>query len=438
LVRWIERQVVFANSGTPAGVLTYFCRKPGVLPPANLHQPSGLKAEPKSLLAFSTTGIKGNPVFEILNPRPFIMDKAQTKRVESGARESSITTSKEMLLDAVRDAVNAEGGRRITKRKFLHDTGMGPRDIQRHFADWNETLRAAGFDFELANEPIEPKRLLLDWASVARKLKHIPTREEYEVHGEFHSRTFWNYFGPWGKMQRAFRTFAAEMPEWKDVLKLKSPSPRREVRYAKRRRSRAKKRATMKERVPRRLSGTHSRDTAPRSNGRVVCGARLEVGAFRHAPVNEQGVSMLFAIVAERLGYLIDGVRAGFPDCEARKLVGPDAWQGVNIEFEYESRNFERHGHSRKGCDIIVCWIHNWPDCPKSIEVIALSDEIKRVGSDFAKATSDKGDRAQRGDLEAGRMNLDLPATLRPPASIREAFRAGVAMRAGIRKSGKD
>jgi hypothetical protein len=237
-------------------------------------------------------------------------------------------TSREMLLNAVRDAVNAGGGHRITKRKFLHDTGMGLRDIQRHFSDWDETLRAAGFNFERPNEAIEPERLLMDWASVARKLKHIPSRREYEAHGEFHSRTFWNYFGPWGKMLEVFRTFSAKHAGWGDVLKLKSPLPCREVRYSKRRRSRAKMRATLKERIPRRLSGTHSRDTAPRSNGRVVCGARLEIGAFRHAPVNEQGVSMLFAILAERLGYLIEGVRAEFPDCEARKLVGPDAWQG--------------------------------------------------------------------------------------------------------------
>jgi hypothetical protein len=58
--------------------------------------------------------------------------------------------------------------------------------------------------------------------------------------------------------------------------------------------------------------------------------------------------------------------------------VGPDAWQGVNIEFEYESRNFRVHGHPPEGCDIIVCWIHNWPDCPPGLEVIALSEEVKR------------------------------------------------------------
>jgi hypothetical protein len=36
------------------------------------------------------------------------------------------------------------------------------------------------------------------------------------------------------------------------------------------------------------------------------------------------------------------------------------------------------------GCDLILCWVHNWPECPISLEVIELSKEIKRL------ATSDE------------------------------------------------
>ena len=312
-------------------------------------------------------------------------DTGTKKSTDPVLGKSFATGSKEALLRAVRDAVNANEGRRITRGKFFEHSGMKLHDIKKHFGGWGETLQAAGFSFERYNEAIDPRRLLMDWASVARKLKRMPLREEYHVHGKFHAYTFWNHFGPWGKMPEVFRSFAAKNPGWNDVLKLERP-PSRTVRYGKNRRSRAKARVTMKERIPRRLSGTHSRDTAPRSNGRVICGARLEIGAFRHAPVNEQGVSMLFAVLAERLGYVIEGVRAGFPDCEARKLVGPDAWQGVNIEFEYESRNFCRHGHPAKGCDLIVCWIHNWPDCPKNLEVIALSEEVEQINRGDAEA----------------------------------------------------
>ena len=45
-------------------------------------------------------------------------------------------------------------------------------------------------------------------------------------------------------------------------------------------------------------------------------------------------------------------------------------WQLVPIEFEYESRNFLQHLHDPNGCDLIVCWEHNWPECP--LEVVEL------------------------------------------------------------------
>jgi hypothetical protein len=83
--------------------------------------------------------------------------------------------------------------------------------------------------------------------------------------------------------------------------------------------------------------------------------------------------------MARPLGFIVESLRAGFPDCEAKRLVGPDQWQTVKIEFEYESRNFLHHRHKSEGCDMIVCWEHNWPDCPKNLEVITLSEEIKRI-----------------------------------------------------------
>ena len=33
------------------------------------------------------------------------------------------------------------------------------------------------------------------------------------------------------------------------------------------------------------------------------------------------------------------------------------------------------HGHNENECEIIVCWIHEWEDCP--IEVLELRNIIK-------------------------------------------------------------
>jgi hypothetical protein len=80
--------------------------------------------------------------------------------------------------------------------------------------------------------------------------------------------------------------------------------------------------------------------------------------------------------VARELGYLVESVQAGYPDCEAKRLVGPNRWQRVRIEFEFESRNFRDHGHAPDECDIIVCWRHNWPECPEHVEVVELASII--------------------------------------------------------------
>lgn len=95
--------------------------------------------------------------------------------------------------------------------------------------------------------------------------------------------------------------------------------------------------------------------------------------------MNENGVIFLFGIVARELGYSVEAVQAGFPDCEAKRQISAGKWQRVRIEFEYESRNFRDHGHSGQQCDVIVCWRHNWPDCPSHVEVVALSEVIKQL-----------------------------------------------------------
>jgi len=97
---------------------------------------------------------------------------------------------------------------------------------------------------------------------------------------------------------------------------------------------------------------------------------------LRHEPVNEQGVVFLFGKISEELGFSIEAIRTGYPDCEGKRLVdkNKNLWEPVSIEFEYRSKNFD---HDPKGCDVIVCWIHDWPDCP--LEVIELKEVIKRL-----------------------------------------------------------
>ena len=114
-------------------------------------------------------------------------------------------------------------------------------------------------------------------------------------------------------------------------------------------------------------------------NGRPTYGNPIDFRGLRHEPVNEEGVVFLFGMVAKELGYMVEALQAGFPDCEAKRQVGPNKWQKVRIEFEFESRNFRDHGHPGEGCDVIVCWRHNWLECPAHIEVVALETVIQSL-----------------------------------------------------------
>ena len=75
----------------------------------------------------------------------------------------------------------------------------------------------------------------------------------------------------------------------------------------------------------------------------------------------------------------MDLIQIGFPDCLAVRKVKGGGWQPVGIEFKFESRSFRDDGQPVDGCDVIVCWRHNWPDCPPYLEVVELASVIKSL-----------------------------------------------------------
>lgn len=112
-------------------------------------------------------------------------------------------------------------------------------------------------------------------------------------------------------------------------------------------------------------------------------GAPIDFRGLRHSPLNEQGVVYVFALVARDIGFTVEAIGTSFPDCEAKRQMDRkgERWQRVRIEFEYLSSDFRRHGHPIEGCDLIVCWKHDWQECP--LEVIELSEVIKSLGARF-------------------------------------------------------
>jgi hypothetical protein len=108
-----------------------------------------------------------------------------------------------------------------------------------------------------------------------------------------------------------------------------------------------------------------------------VYGTPLTFSPLTYAPTHEGGVIFLFGVMARELGFAVSRIQPEFPDCEAMREIQPGRWQRVRIEFEYESRNFVSHGHDPEGCELIVCWNHNWESCP--LEVVELRSVVGKL-----------------------------------------------------------
>jgi hypothetical protein len=265
--------------------------------------------------------------------------------------------SNEEILKAIRSC--AKKLKRTPKLRELKALGIGRGVIERRWKGLSNALTAAGVPATGMGFHYAKSVLLLDWATVARKLGRIPTVVEYEKHGRFCHMPLGSRFR-WSRVPDAFRRFAHESgvtQQWGDVLAMVAAHPR----------------------LGSRLQISTARPSPKARRDLPIYGRPLPMLELLHEPVNEGGVMFAFGAVARRLGFAVRQIRRTFPDCEAVREIARGQWQPVWIEFEFESRNFKLHRHDHRKCDVIVCWAHNWPECPKNIEVIELSKVIREI-----------------------------------------------------------
>ncbi|MGO8802434.1 homing endonuclease associated repeat-containing protein [Candidatus Binatus sp.] len=281
------------------------------------------------------------------------------------------TIDKNAVLDAIRQIAQVIG-HSPSRAEFKARSGLSEYQVLQHFPNWREAVRAAGLEPDSTNVKLEDETLLDDWGDMVRRGRQIPTRHQYRRQGKYSPGVFEKHFGPWSSIPAKFREYAKDKPQWLDVLALIPQGPTRETLVT---------HPNIRSADP---SGTEpssklTNQQSARLDGRPTYGNPIDFRGLRHEPVNEQGVVFLFGVVARELGYMVEAVQAGFPDCEAKRQVASGRWQRVRIEFEFESRNFRDHGHPPDGCDVIVCWRHNWPDCPPNLEVVELSAVIESL-----------------------------------------------------------
>jgi len=266
--------------------------------------------------------------------------------------------TKEEVLTKIRE-VAEKLGHPPTFSQLEDMTPMRRRHIRKHFGNYLWALQECGLTSRFNSRRIPEEMLFLEWARVARKLGKLPSMAEFEGASQYTVGPYQRRCRHWTKVPEAMREFAMTHDcegDWQDVLELIRQKDERELLAT--------------------GDKWSSGPLQPRGirADRPVYGPAVAPVTLMHEPINEMGVVFLFGTQASRLGFMVTLVQAEFPDCEAFVEVAPNRFQRLKIEFEKESRNFQKHGHDPNGCDLIVCWEHNWPECP--VEVLELSSMI--------------------------------------------------------------
>ncbi|HEY2915320.1 MAG TPA: hypothetical protein VGK21_18290 [Candidatus Angelobacter sp.] len=266
--------------------------------------------------------------------------------------------TKEEIIAAVKECA-ANLGHAPSLAEFRKMSQISKARIRKSFGTFTQLLTAGGLEVQGPGHMVEMKDLFTDWAGIVRREKKVPTITDYELHSRYSVRPLARRFGFWVNVPAGMLEYAKQEGlegEWEDVLKIVAACP-----------------SSKEEGAP--TSGPPKPFPRPLLlHDRPIYGKPM-FAPFSFAPTNEQGVIFVFGGVAHELGLTVTRIQTQFPDIEAMREVGPNKCQPIHLEAEYESKNFLLHMHPLDGCDGIVCWISNWPECP--LEVIELRSVVK-------------------------------------------------------------
>jgi hypothetical protein len=336
------------------------------------------------------------------------------------------------IIAAIRRAAE-ELGKTPTRGELHRVTGINYYRLQLKFRTFHEAVRAAGLEPHPKGRKITTKDLLRDWRRVKKKVGRRPTKAEYTREGKYSAQALIHRFGAWQKiggtvivrpqrrhgrkpgppkaLQPSPEIQSPDSPDKMIAMRWASsltqvPGPvagkrrvteavaalvvstllgennwqliqRNSLATAGNQEDRTEENPALINAPATPCSSVSSVVKTAIKRDRPVMGRPFDSSPLTNAPVNELGVVFLFGILAAELGFQVESLQGNFPDCEARREVQPGRWQRQRIEFEYESKNFERHGHDPRQCDVIVCWRHNWKECPEGLEVVELGKIVR-------------------------------------------------------------
>jgi hypothetical protein len=289
-------------------------------------------------------------------------------------------TKQEVIATIVESS--ARLGRVPSLPELTRESQVNRRQVRKYFGSYARALAECNLTRSGAGYKVAMEELFRDWAGIVRQLKKLPSVNDYASMSRYSPTPLMARFGVWTQVPPKMKQFMEEqggMEEWQDVLETIAAQEKEETEKA---RILGPMGGPLKEwpvLVNQPVFGPFI--PGPFIPGPSMTGPLMRPFPMIHGPVNEAGVIYLFGTMAERLGYVVTRMQTDFPDCEAMRRIEGNRWQRVRGEFEYESRNFVKHMHDVKGCDLIICWAHNWPECP--LEVLELQKEVGNLTADL-------------------------------------------------------
>ena len=227
-----------------------------------------------------------------------------------------------MLIEKLQGIAKELGATTVARHEFLRRSGASERRIQRLFGSYNDLVLASGLSpraFPTSDAPTYFDQDLLN--KVVRVLR-LPdsklTRVFFEQNASVSTSACERRFGGWintikaagellkpdeeaSLLQRIREYTAPNLPPRKATTP-SAETPEDEEEGG----------------PPQPESAEHAIVPAGLAN---LYGDFINFRGLQHAPVNEQGVVFLFGMICRELGYVVEIVKPGFPDCEAKRRV---------------------------------------------------------------------------------------------------------------------
>ncbi len=331
--------------------------------------------------------------------------------------------TKEEILAEIKRVAEKLGVKALKREDFEKNTTIPNDTIAYYLGSWDRALKEAGLGPETAAEfkgKLEPQNddeLLLDLVRLYDETGETPTMALINSRGSYEYR---HYGARWKSLGEALKLAVKKFPPKSRVFSIPSPPPPPsrsdsgdfnkklfsglsdfselgiyqddltpsilEVPIA----SEGKREEEDAEELFRdtggddKMTGTPKIKLVPQTIKPKIAkkkpklvGGPIYFRGLKFAPVNAKGAAYLFGMISTELGFVLEAFRTVPPDVEGKRCIDKanDLWKKVKIDFVYKSSDFNSPGHNEMETDIIICWIHDWEDCP--VEVLELRSAIQ-------------------------------------------------------------